>query len=1051
MKNNRGIIAWFAHNPVAANLLMITILVLGGLSAVHIRKEFFPVIETGRIQINIVYPGAAPEDVEQGVVIKVEEAIQGINGVKKIHSSSYEGLANIAVFVLNKYSVDKVLEEIRNRVEAISTFPEEIKRPVISKETTRDGVLWLILSGSMEEGSIRRIAQQMKDDLVADPIISQVEIHGIREREIRIELAEASMLKYGLSFDQVTAAVRQNSLNIPAGKIQTRQGALLLRADSEAHSADDFTEIPVITGNSGAIIRLGDIANIIDGFEEADWFLRFQGKPAVGLQVFRVGNQNSIDVAAAVHSYVRLKSEELPDYVEIDTIADNSVMLKNRLKLMVKNLGFGGLLVFISLILFLRLRVAFWVILGLPLCFLGTIWCMPFPFINISINMITLFGFILVLGIVVDDAIVIGESIYATIEKKGGGVEQVIEGAKRVATAATFGVLTTIAAFLPMLLIPGINGKIWRGIGLVVILCLIFSLIEYKLILPAHLGRMQASAEKRKRPHLLSRLQEIISLTLEWCIAKVYQPLLLQALRNWPTTLTVFIAMVILTVGMIKSGKVGFIFFPDIEGNTIEATLKLRSGTPLHRTNAVTEQAENAAQQVNKMFKQKDDTTDDLISSLIAVTLSPTEVWFYAELLPSEKRGVGANEIIQRWRTATGEIHGVEHLEFSGSTADSGSPVAFTLKAKDPGTLQAAAYELKSILGRYGGVHDVQISMQKSNAELQVELRDGSALLGINSGDLARQLRQGFHGSEAQTLQMGKDEVKVKILYQADERNRSDSLADRYIRTASGVEIPFVEIAQQKINHGYASIDRIDGHRVVQITANVNKEVAEPQRIIADIETQHIPALQKKHAGLRYDLAGEAMENKESLDELKRGTILALLLIFVMMAIPLKSYVQPLIIMTAIPFGVVGAILGHFILGIPVSILSLCGIIALSGVVVNDSLVMVDFINTKRREGMPLLEAVREAGSARFRAILLTSLTTFLGLLPMLLEKSLQAQFLIPMSVSLGFGILFATTVTLILVPTLYVAGLQIFSTFLKRNKNRCGTTASKNVGEKQL
>ena len=433
------------------------------------------------------------------------------------------------------------------------------------------------------------------------------------------------------------------------------------------------------------------------------------------------------------------------------------------------------------------------------------------------------------------------------------------------------------------------------------------------------------------------------------------------------------------------------------------------------------------------------------------MTLSSTEVWFYAELLPAEQRDVGANEIVQRWRAATGEIQGVEYLKFSGSTADSGSPVAFTLKANDAKILQAAAHELKSILAAYDGVHDVQLSMQKGNKELAVELREGFALLGLNSGDLARQLRQGFHGSEAQTLQLGKDEVKVKIRYPAEEKNGSDVFTGKYIRTEDGRAIPISEVARRKTTYGYASIDRVDGQRVVQVLANVNKETAEPQRIIADIESLHIPSLQEKYPGLNYDLAGEAMENQESLQKLKKGTILALLLIFAMMAIPLQSYIQPLIIMAAIPFGVVGAILGHFLLGLPVSILSLCGIIALSGVVVNDSLVMVDFINSRRREGKPLLEAIKEAGSARFRAILLTSLTTFLGLLPMVLEKSLQAQFLIPMSVSLGFGILFATSVTLVLVPTLYVGGVQVTTGFLEILKRWHGRAVPKGIGGKQL
>lgn len=1050
MNSRQGIIAWFARNPVAANLLMISIVILGTLSALQIRKEFFPVIETGRVLISVIYPGAAPEDVEQGVVLKIEEALQGINGLKRVQASSYEGLANLTISTLNSYSVDSVLEDIRNAVEGISTFPDEVKRPVITKETTKDGVLWLILSGSVDERSLKQIANQMKDDLINDPQISQVEIHGTRKREIRIEISEAALLKYELSFAQVTAAVRQNSMNLPAGKIETRQGDLILRADSQARTVAEFCEIPLLTDDTGMIIRLGDVGEIIDGFEEADWFLRFQGKPAVGLQIFRVGNQNSLDVAAAVHDYARQKREKLPAQVELEIIADNSVMLKNRLNLMLKNLGFGALLVFISLILFLRLRVAFWVILGLPLCFLGTIWCMPFTFIDISINMITLFGFILVLGIVVDDAIVIGESIHTTVNEKGAGVEQVIEGAGRVATAATFGVLTTIAAFLPMLFLPGINGKIWRGIGLVVILSLMFSLIESKLILPAHLSRLRPTKSVQKRRNLLVHLQEMISRILEKCIATWYQPLLLLALRNWTTTVAVFIAMLILTFGLARNGSVGFIFFPDIEGNTIEATLKLRTGTPLTKTNAVTEQLEKAASQVNDHYKQTEGYQEDVISSLIAVTLSSTEVWFYAELLPAEQRDAGANEVVQRWRAAAGEIDGVEYLKFSGSTTDSGSPVAFTLKARDPEKLQAAAQELKKILSTYEGVYDIQLSMQKGNGELAVELREGAPLLGLTSGNLARQLRQGFHGSEAQTLQLGKDEVKVRISYPAEERNGNDVFAGKYLRTDDGSAIPFAEAAKKEMSYGYASIDRIDSQRAVQVLANVNKETAEPQRIIADLEEMHIPALQERYRGLNYSLAGEAMENQESLKELKRGTILALLLIFVMMAIPLQSYLQPLIIMAAIPFGVVGAILGHLILGLPVSILSLCGIIALSGVVVNDSLVMVDFINNRRRMGKPLLAAVKEAGSARFRAILLTSLTTFLGLLPMVLEKSLQAQFLIPMSVSLGFGILFATSVTLVLVPTLYVGGLQVITLISGILKRWHGRSVPKIIGGEQ-
>jgi multidrug efflux pump subunit AcrB len=1024
-----SIIDWFTRNPVAANLLMLVILVSGIVSAVHIRKEFFPEFATGTIHISVAFPGAAPEDVEQGVVVKVEEALQGVDGIKKITASAHEGLAALQVRVLNGYTVDTIMDRIKSRVDGITTFPDEAEKPVITEETTRDGVLWLILSGPLSEKALKSLAQQVKDELTRDPHISQVEIHGTREREIRIELSEAAMSKYGLSFDAVADAVRKNSLDLPAGTLETQSGDLLLRTNAQAYTAKQFEDIALVTRRQGGRVSLGQVARVIDGFEEADWFLRFQGQSAVGLQVFRVGSQSTLDVAAAAKSYAMRKAAALPPGVELTAIADTSIMLRDRLDLMLKNLGWGGLLVFISLVLFLRFRVAFWVMAGLPVCFLGTIWLMPTPPIDISINMITLFGFILVLGIVVDDAIVIGENIHSTVARQGAGIRSVVFGARQVATAATFGVLTTIAAFVPMLMIPGINGKIWRGIALVVILCLAFSLIESKLILPAHLVHLRTDDTGRGVKNPLVRLQRWISRWMAVLVRRVYQPLLDVSLRHWMTTLSVFVAVVIITVGMVNSGRVRFVFFPDIESDTIEANLELTAGTPLAAARAAAQQIESAAQTVNTLYKQETGMSEDVIRSVIALTTASNRVWFYAELIPSEKRPVGSNAIINRWRQATPDIPGMVSLKFSGSAAESESPISFELKGTDFTALQNAARELKRRLAAYEGVFDTQDSLEKGKNELKLRLKAGAEHLGLSVIDLARQVRQGFYGGDVQTLQRSRDEVKVKVRYPRSERKGMTAFDTMQVRTDQGLELPFRSVAETRLKPGFASIERADRQRVIRVFANVDKHHSEPQRIINDMEARVIPKLLAKYPGLQYDLAGEAKESKASLDELKRGAVLALLLIYAMMAIPLKSYIQPLIIMAAIPFGFVGAIWGHCLVGLPVSILSVCGIIALSGVVVNDSLVMVDVINQKRAAGQPMAQAVRDSGVARFRAIVLTSLTTFLGLLPMLLEKSLQAQFLIPMSVSLAFGILFATVITLILVPSLYVAG----ATWLQR------------------
>ncbi len=1033
---HRGIIAWFARNSVAANLLMVGIMVMGVISAVNIKKEFFPEFSLNQITIRIPYRGAAPQEVEEGVCIKVEEAIQDIEGIKKITSRAYEGSGRVDVEIQNDYDVLDLLDKIKLRVDAISTFPAETEKPIIYDQTTKGEVLWVQVYGDVDERTMKEYGKLIRDEIIALPNVSQVELVGANDYEISIEVSEATLRQYGLTFNQMVAAVRNSSLDLPAGSIKTVGGEILLRTKGQAYVGQEFEKLVLLTREDGTRLLLGDIATVIDGFDDSEGFFKYNGSPSLGIRVYRVGEQNAITVADTVKEYIEEKNKELPAGVSLAYWADASRLLKGRLNLMLRNMALGGILVFISLALFLRFKVAFWVMVGLPVCFLGTLWLMPTSLVGISVNMITLFGFILVLGIVVDDAIVIGENVYTTIRRDGEGIDNVIRGAQEVALPATFGVLTTIAAFLPMLMVPGPNGKIWSGIALVVILCLVFSLIESKLILPAHLAHMKIKDKPKEGWGPFMRIQRGFSHGMENFVEKVYRPMLELSLRHRYTTLSIFIAGIVLSIGAVKSGLVRGVFFPDIPSDFIRASVEMAEGTPISVTEAATYKVERALIELDREMREEFGHEEGaILEQSISWSSTDTLGRLFVELTPSENRNIDSVEVVKRWREKVGPIAGATDLSFSGTTGQSGSAIDFQLEGDNFEQLDAAAEELKVELAKYSGVFDIKDTFSGGKQEVQLAIKPEAEVLGLTLSDLALQVRQGFYGAEAQRIQRGKDEVRVMVRYPKEERRSLGDLENMRVRTPTGEEVPFSSVAEATMARGFSRITRIDRKRVVNIRADVDKETREPQEVIEEVSDEYMPALLAKYPGVTYALEGESRDAAESMAGLMQGFYLALIIIYALMAVPLRSYVKPIIIMMVIPFGIVGAIVGHMIMGLPMSILSLCGIIALSGVVVNDSLVMVDFITRRENEGMPRFEAIRSAGIRRFRPIILTSLTTFLGLTPMLLERSLQARFLIPMAVSLAFGILFATVITLVLIPSLYLVLDDLKVIFLRLGK----------------
>ncbi|MCL1138654.1 efflux RND transporter permease subunit [Shewanella pneumatophori] len=1012
-----GIIAWFARNNVASNLLM-WILIIGGLfSTLIINKEVFPSFELNYINISVAYPGAAPQEIEEGINIKIEEAIQDINGIKKVSSVASEGVGSVSIEVEDSYNPQDILDEAKLRIDAISTFPVNIEKPNIYRVKPENNVIWISVYGDQSLQEMKELAKVIRDDIAALPAVTKAQVTGVRDYEIGIELSEDKLREYGLTFSQVAQAVQNSSIDLPGGSIRAKDGDILLRTKGQAYTGEDFSQIVVSTRPDGSRIMLPQVATINDGFEERLEYTRFNGQPSAIIEVLSVDDQNALDISEQVKAYIEQKRDVLPTGAKLDTWGDLTHYLKGRLNMMLSNMFYGALLVFLILALFLEIKLAFWVMMGLPISFLGAMLFMPLEPFSLSINLLTLFAFILVLGIVVDDAIVIGESAYSEIEEKGHSLDNVIKGAKKVAMPATFGVLTTIAAFMPMLMVSGPQGIIWKSIGMVVVLCLIFSLVESKLILPAHLAHMKPR-KPREQLGTLGRLKAKLNDKLQSFIHNYYRPFLERCIVQRYNAVAVFIGVLILSISLVLSGQVRWVFFPNLPSDFIQVNLEMEEGSSEENTLKVVQEVEEALYAMNNEMEQE--LGYPVVKHSFINMSSRTSAFLFAELTKGEDREVDGEAIATAWRKNLPELLAVKKLNINASTNEGGD-ISFRLTSSNLDQLSKASEELKQKLRTYEGVYDIADNFSSASQEIKLKIRPEAEALGLTLSDLARQVRYGFYGYEAQRILRNKEEVKVMVRYPLEQRRTVGHLENMLIRTPSGVAVPFSTVAELQLGDSYSSITRVDGRRAITINANADTNKVEPSKVVSEIQNDFLPQLQAKYPNISTALDGGSADEQSALISLLQGFFFALFTIYALMAIPLKSYSQPLIIMSVIPFGMIGALFGHFILGLNMSILSLCGIVALAGVVVNDSLILVDFVNRARAEGHSIIRAAVDSGCYRFRAIILTSLTTFVGLVPILLEKSLQAQIVIPMAASLAFGILFSTVVTLVLVPLLYI------------------------------
>ena len=1036
----KNIIRWFILNTVAANLLMIFIIIAGLFTLSRLRMEVFPDITIPIINVSVLYPGASPEDIEESICVKVEEQVQGINGLKRITSSSNESYGSINIEVENGYDIDEVKDEVKSLVDAITSFPDDAEKPTVKSFDGQPEVITIAVHGNVDEVSLLNIAEKVRDEVSDLPSITQTRL-GKKPKEISIEISENTLQKYGLSFDYVSSKIRSSSMDVPGGAIETYDGEILIRSKGQAYSGDEFGAIPVLSLPDGSTVLLRDIANIVDGFQDVEYDIKFNSEPALLIRVYRTGEQNALDIADEVHNYIKKKNPTMPPGISLTTMKDESVILRGRIELLTENAYLGLVLVLIVLALFLKPKLAAWVSLGIPISFMGGFWLLPL--FDVSINMISLFTFILVLGIVVDDAVVVGENIHIFRKRGLNAVDAALEGAYQVAKPVIFAVLTTMVTFSPMILVEGAMGKIWRIIPVVTIVVLIFSLIESLTILPAHLAHMKDDDEEEQNRFLSwwSKVQLVIHNGLQSFIKNQYNPLLRLALKNRGNTIAISISILIFTIGFVASGFIKFNFFPPLEADIVIAGVEYPEGTPVQITKVGLEQVEKSAYRLKDslevLYPDKEifinmvsTAGDQPIKTQSARGPGNLDANFFGshlaecviELAPGEERPVSTIEISKIWRELTGPIAGVKQVTFDSDLFSSGAPIEIQLSSISRGDLKEVTSILKDKLQTYAGVFDIKDSFSAGKDEIKLSLRPEAQNYGITMASLARQVRQAFYGEEVQRVQRGRDEIKVFLRYPKEERASLNNLEQMNVRVGNDIEVPLGQVASSELSSGYSTITRTDRKRSISVTADVDLSEANANEILAKFEKEHILPILESYPNVIYSFEGEQREQRDTLGSLFKNFALALFIVYVLLAIPFKSYSQPLIIMSAIPFGFTGAVIGHVIMGMNLAVLSIIGIVALSGVVVNDSLVMVDFINRYRQEdGKSCLEAALAAGPRRFRPILLTSVTTFVGLFPLLIEKSVQAQFLVPMAVSLAFGVLFATFITLILVPTSYL------------------------------
>ena len=1020
--NHRGLVAYFARNPVASNLVMVILLVGGLLAALGLTAQVFPTIDPGTVTISVAYPGATPSEVEEGITRRVEEAVFGIDGVDRVISRASENLGSVTLELKDFVDADKVRDDAEAAVQQLIDFPpEDAEQAKIVRAETLADVLTIVVSSEMGERELRRGAEAIEEELLALPGVSLVTLVGAKDYEIAIEITEASLRRYDLTMSEVANTIRQSSINLSSGEIRTRGGDLLLRTNTKGTTGKSFENIVLRASSDGSVLRVSDVATVRDGFIDVDLINQFNGRESIFVKVQKSEAEDVLAIAEEIKMF--LTDYTPPQGVDVSVWDDQTEILEDRVGLLLRNGLLGFALVFLFLVIMLDLRLALWVAMGVPISFLGAF--LFFDAFDVNINMISLFALIIVLGIVVDDAVVVGENIIAEQEQGKRGMEAAMDGVKGVFGPVMVGVLTTMAAFAPLLFVTGTFGQILGSVPVVVILVLGMSLIEAFLILPSHL----ANGGKWSR-WPLDRIQDAVAGVVERFRNNILAPAVAKAVRHRYLTLLGGIGLLVLAGSLVTSGAVRFIFFPDLESSSIRATVEFPVGTPFNSTKSAADRLVAAANAVNEKL---DGVAFESISVTIGgqtrtgggpgggggLTVASHLASVQIELGPEPPRTQSAKELERLWRNEVGEIAGVERLSYVADFFSGGADVEFELAHQDGNILEQAVAALKTNYATLDGFYEIQDSNSIGKRQFDINLTPTGEAAGLTPADVARQLRRNFFGEEVQRIQRGREELKVMVRYPEASRQSTADLFGARIRLADGTEAPLSSVAQVTESRSYSAINRVDGLRIVSVSAQVDNAVTTPSAANTAVTNQFVPLLKQQFPGLQIRQAGQGREQSEDLGALGRLTLVALLIIFALMASQLKSYTQPIIILAGVPFGAAGALVGHYLLGYNLSFISIFGMVALSGVVVNDSLVLVDRYNKLVEEGWDNAEAIIEASRRRFRAIFLTTATTALGLTPMLFETSTQAQFLIPMAVSLATGIVFASVIILFLIPAL--------------------------------
>lgn len=1014
MKHNQqtGLIAFFANNSVAANLMMFFIILMGIVSYATIQRQMFPSIEINYITVNANYPGASPQEIEEGILIKIEESIKDITEIEKSISRAFRNGGSVSLEIDPDKNLAEVLDKVKLRVDGIATFPAGMEPVTVSQIEFQQDVINMALVGDLPLTQLKPIARQVETELLQLKNVSLVNL-STPDDEIAVEIQPDQLRKYNLTLSQVSDAIRRYSANISAGQLKTDSGIISVRVENQFYKGDEFRQIPVKVGSNGAKVLLGDIAEIKDQFVEGERYFQMSGANAISLSVKATKDQNMIPVAESVNRYIEERNKTLPPGVQFESIVDMTYYLNARLDMMLKNLFQGAILVALMLTLFLRFKLALWVMVGLPVCFLGAMMMMPM--VGVSINIVSLFAFIMVLGIVVDDAIVIGESAYSEIERSGPGVTSVVRGAQRVATPATFGVLTTIAVFAPFTLSSGPESAFFVSIAAVSILCLIFSLIESKLILPAHLAHTHFSEVKTDgfRAKFNKRFFGFVN--------GPYQRFVIKCVEWRYAVFAVFVALLMISVGLLAGNYVRVVPTPKVPHDFPTIRIEMNDNVSDMQTISALQTIEAVITQIDK--ETQANTGQTMIRDMLVFNQGRTEGQLVVPLVDEELRPYNTFELSRRWREALPEIPGLKSINIQDDVNGGGNDGEFgyLLFGPDIDTLNAAGRQFIAMLQQQKGLFDISSTIDPSSKEVQISLKPVAYDLGLNLANIANQVGASFYGGEAQRVIRNGEEVRVMVRYPKLTREAYSSLKYTVITTPNGKEVMLGDVVDLVEKPGISYIRREGGYRSVYIWGAIDEEVVEPDAVVKSVKDELLPQLKEQFPTVKSELGGSIEEQQAQANEQKLFFVAGMFIVYILLAVPLKSYFQPLIIMSVIPFSMVGAIWGHFSFGLDISLMSTFGLIAAAGVVINDSLVMTDFVNQMRAQGASIKEAVTKAGCARFRAITLTSITTFVGVLPIMFETSLQARFVIPMAVALGFSVLFATLVTLVLVPCMYL------------------------------